>query len=139
MQRASARWDGGELAVTLDGISRRYTCAADGAVVWLGRDGHSWELREQPPLDAAQPTDAVADGAVRAPMPGTVSVVDVVEGQQVRAGARLVVLEAMKMEHVLTAPIEGVWMNRVSIGRKRRTARKLRKPLPPPPACLRRW
>ena len=108
MQRASARCDGGELAVTLDGISRRYTCAADGAVVWLGRDGHSWELREQPPLDAAQPTDAVADGAVRAPMPGTVSVVDVVEGQQVRAGARLVVLEAMKMEHVLTAPIEGV-------------------------------
>jgi len=107
-QRASARWDSGELAVTLDGITRRYTCAADGAVVWLGRDGHGWELREQPPLDAARPTDPVADGAVRAPMPGTVSVVDVVEGQQVSAGARLMVLEAMKMEHVLTAPIEGV-------------------------------
>jgi acetyl-CoA/propionyl-CoA carboxylase, biotin carboxylase, biotin carboxyl carrier protein len=108
VQRASARWDGGELAVTVDGITRRYTCAADGAVVWLGRDGHSWELHEQPPLDAARPTDAVADGAVRAPMPGTVSVVDVVEGQQVSVGARLVVLEAMKMEHVLTAPIAGV-------------------------------
>jgi acetyl-CoA/propionyl-CoA carboxylase biotin carboxyl carrier protein len=107
-QRASARWDGGHLAVTLDGISRRYTCAADGSVVWLGRDGHSWELREQPQLDAARPTDPVADGAVRAPMPGTVSVVHVVEGQQVSVGARLVVLEAMKMEHVLTAPIEGV-------------------------------
>jgi acetyl-CoA/propionyl-CoA carboxylase biotin carboxyl carrier protein len=107
-QRASAWWDGADLAVTLDGITRRYTCAADWAVVWLGRDGHSWELREQPPLDAARSTDPIADGAVRAPMPGTVSVVDVVEGQQVSAGARLVVLEAMKMEHVLTAPIEGV-------------------------------
>ena len=41
-------------------------------------------------------------------MPGTVTVVDVVEGQQVSAGARLLVLEAMKMEHALTAPIEGV-------------------------------
>jgi acetyl-CoA/propionyl-CoA carboxylase biotin carboxyl carrier protein len=106
--RASARWEGGDLAVTLEGITRRYTCAADGAVVWLGRDGHSWELREQPPLAAAQPTESSVDGAVRAPMPGTVTVVDVVEGQQVSAGARLLVLEAMKMEHVLTAPIEGV-------------------------------
>jgi acetyl-CoA/propionyl-CoA carboxylase biotin carboxyl carrier protein len=106
-QRASVRWDGEDLAVTLDGITRRYTCAADGSVVWLGRDGHSWELREQPQLDAARPTDPVADGAVRAPMPGTVTVVDVVEGQPVSVGTRLVVLEAMKMEHVLTAPIAG--------------------------------
>jgi acetyl-CoA/propionyl-CoA carboxylase biotin carboxyl carrier protein len=105
---ASARWDRGDLVVTLDRITRRYTCAVDGAVVWLGRDGHSWELREQPPLDAARPTEPAAGGSVRAPMPGTVTVVDVAEGQQVRAGARLLVLEAMKMEHVLTAPIDGV-------------------------------
>ncbi len=105
--RASAWWDGGDLVVTLDRITRRYTCAADGTVVWLGRDGHSWELREQP-LDAARRTEQGAGGAVRAPMPGTVTVVDVAEGQQVTAGARLLVLEAMKMEHVLTAPINGV-------------------------------
>jgi acetyl-CoA/propionyl-CoA carboxylase biotin carboxyl carrier protein len=77
-------------------------------VVWLGRDGHSWELREQQPLDAARSTETNLDGVVRAPMPGTVTVVDVVEGQQVSAGTRLLVLEAMKMEHALTAPIEGV-------------------------------
>jgi acetyl-CoA/propionyl-CoA carboxylase biotin carboxyl carrier protein len=107
-QQASARWDGGDLVVTLDGITRRYTCAAGGAVVWLGRDGHSWELREQQFVDAARPSEPSADGVVRAPMPGTVTVVDAVEGQQVSAGARLLVLEAMKMEHVLTAPIGGV-------------------------------
>ncbi|HXT42994.1 MAG TPA: biotin carboxylase N-terminal domain-containing protein [Pseudonocardiaceae bacterium] len=107
-QRASARWDGGDLAVTVDGITRRYTCVAESAVVWLGRDGHSWELSEQPTVDAARPTEASLDGIVRAPMPGTVTVVDVVEGQQVSAGTRLLVLEAMKMEHALTAPIEGV-------------------------------
>jgi acetyl-CoA/propionyl-CoA carboxylase biotin carboxyl carrier protein len=106
--RASARWDNGDLVVTLDEVTRRYTWAADAAVVWLGRDGHSWELREQQPLDAARPTETNLDGVVRAPMPGTVTVVDVVEGQQVSAGTRLLVLEAMKMEHALTAPIEGV-------------------------------
>jgi acetyl-CoA/propionyl-CoA carboxylase, biotin carboxylase, biotin carboxyl carrier protein len=106
--RASARWEDGDLVVTLDRITRRYACATDGAAVWLGRDGHSWELREQEPLDAAQRTEQGAGGAVRAPMPGTVTVVDVAEGQQVTAGARLLVLEAMKMEHVLTAPVGGV-------------------------------
>jgi acetyl-CoA/propionyl-CoA carboxylase, biotin carboxylase, biotin carboxyl carrier protein len=106
--RASAWWEDGDLIVTLDRITRRYTCAADGAAVWLGRDGHSWELREQQPLDAAWRTDQGVGGAVRAPMPGTITVVDVAEGQQVTAGARLLVLEAMKMEYVLTAPVNGV-------------------------------
>ncbi|MEO7196588.1 MAG: biotin carboxylase N-terminal domain-containing protein [Pseudonocardiaceae bacterium] len=104
---ASARWDGADLVVTLDQITRRYTCAVDGTAVWLGRDGHAWELREQP-LDAARRVEHSADGTVRAPMPGTVTVVEVTEGQRITAGARLLVLEAMKMEHVLTAPFTGV-------------------------------
>jgi acetyl-CoA/propionyl-CoA carboxylase biotin carboxyl carrier protein len=106
--RASARWDSGDLVVTFNRITRRYTCVVDGAVVWLGRDGHSWELREQPPLGTARPIEPGAGGSVRAPIPGSVTVVDVAEGQQVSAGARLLVLEAMKMEHGLTAPIDGM-------------------------------
>ncbi|HEX8936192.1 MAG TPA: biotin carboxylase N-terminal domain-containing protein [Pseudonocardiaceae bacterium] len=106
--RASAWWDGGDLVVTFNRVTRRYTCAVDGAVVWLGRDGHSWELSGQPVVGAARPTEPGTGGSVRAPMPGTVTVVEVVEGQQVSVGTRLLVLEAMKMEHVLTAPIDGV-------------------------------
>ncbi|HEX5346747.1 MAG TPA: biotin carboxylase N-terminal domain-containing protein [Pseudonocardiaceae bacterium] len=106
--RASAWWDGGDLIVTLDQITRRYTCAVDRAAVWFGRDGHSWELHDQQPLDAARRPEQDAAGTVHAPMPGTIVAVDVAEGQQVTAGARLLVLEAMKMEHVLTAPIDGV-------------------------------
>ncbi len=104
---ASAWWDGADLVVTLDGITRRYTCARDGAEVWLGRDGHSWVLRE---LEGARRVarDVGGAGPVLAPMPGTVTAVEVDEGQQVTAGARLLVIEAMKMEHVLTAPIDGV-------------------------------
>ncbi len=51
---------------------------------------------------------SAADGAILAPMPGKVIAVDVSEGQTVIAGQRLLVLEAMKMEHALTAPFNGV-------------------------------
>jgi 3-methylcrotonyl-CoA carboxylase alpha subunit len=50
---------------------------------------------------------AAGDGAILAPMPGKVIAVDVAEGQEVAAGERLMVLEAMKMEHALTAPFAG--------------------------------
>jgi len=52
---------------------------------------------------AAPPT-----GTIRAPMPGLVVRVAVEPGQQVDAGAGLVVVEAMKMENELRAPGAGV-------------------------------
>ncbi|MDN3646387.1 acetyl/propionyl/methylcrotonyl-CoA carboxylase subunit alpha [Pontixanthobacter aestiaquae] len=53
-------------------------------------------------------TASAADGAILSPMPGKVIAVDVAEGDSVTAGQRLMVLEAMKMEHGLTAPFDGV-------------------------------
>lgn len=40
-------------------------------------------------------------------MPGTVTVVKVAKGDEVTAGQSLLVVEAMKMEHVITAPHDG--------------------------------
>ncbi|WP_267434757.1 acetyl/propionyl/methylcrotonyl-CoA carboxylase subunit alpha [Sphingomonas sp. GM_Shp_1] len=48
------------------------------------------------------------DGAILSPMPGRIIAVAVTEGQTVGAGQPLVTLEAMKMEHVLTAPFDGI-------------------------------
>lgn len=92
-----------------NGRTRRYdvATAADG-VVWISRDGEAWSVREQAPLDAARTAVEGAGGPVASPMPGTVTVVGVTEGQEVTAGQMLVVVEAMKMEHVLTAPLDGV-------------------------------
>ena len=52
-------------------------------------------------------THSAHDGDIIAPMPGKVIAVDVAEGDKVTAGQRLMVLEAMKMEHALNAPFDG--------------------------------
>ena len=51
---------------------------------------------------------SVADGAILAPMPGKVTGVEVSQGEKVAKGQRLLTLEAMKMEHGLVAPFDGV-------------------------------
>jgi 3-methylcrotonyl-CoA carboxylase alpha subunit len=51
---------------------------------------------------------AVSDGSILSPMPGRVIAVEVAEGDTVTKGQNLLTLEAMKMEHTLTAPFDGV-------------------------------
>jgi 3-methylcrotonyl-CoA carboxylase alpha subunit len=50
---------------------------------------------------------AAADGAILSPMPGRIIAVEVAAGDTVTKGQKLVTLEAMKMEHSLTAPFDG--------------------------------
>lgn len=51
---------------------------------------------------------APSEGLVVAPMPGVVTEVRVRVGDAVKAGAPLLVLEAMKMENEIVAPLDGV-------------------------------
>ncbi|MEV0177200.1 acetyl/propionyl/methylcrotonyl-CoA carboxylase subunit alpha [Streptomyces sp. NPDC050803] len=92
------------VSVTLDGVRHTFHRAAD----WLGRDGDAWHVRDHDPV-AASLTGAGASGAesLTAPMPGTVTVVKVAVGDEVTAGQSLLVVEAMKMEHVISAPHAG--------------------------------
>jgi acetyl-CoA/propionyl-CoA carboxylase, biotin carboxylase, biotin carboxyl carrier protein len=103
---ASATRDGDRLTVTLGGETRTWTVLHAGGTVWLAADGVAVPLREHQRLASAA-EGAAADGAVTAPMPGTVTVVQVSDGDRVEAGTPLLVVEAMKMEHVLTAPVAG--------------------------------
>jgi 3-methylcrotonyl-CoA carboxylase alpha subunit len=59
------------------------------------------------PRPSARAGAAAADGTLQAPMPGKVTAVEVAVGDKVSKGQRLVTLEAMKMEHALTAPFDG--------------------------------
>jgi 3-methylcrotonyl-CoA carboxylase alpha subunit len=78
---------------------------ADGDGVALCHDGRQLRLRLADPF--TQAAGETGDGELRAPMPGLVSRVAVAEGDEVAAGATLLVLEAMKMEHGVRAPFAG--------------------------------
>ncbi len=92
-----------------DPVDREFDCwriNTDGTV-FLTLQGQTWRAGI-PRSDEFSGQASAADGAIIAPMPGKVIAVDISEGQAVTAGQRLLVLEAMKMEHALTAPFDGV-------------------------------
>ncbi len=64
------------------------------------------------------PADVVAQGSLLAPMPGTVIGVPVEDGAEVTAGQAVLVLEAMKMQHTISAPTDGVVSDLVAVGQQ---------------------
>ena len=102
---------GSRLQLEEDGLRTHYRVVQHGAQchVQAGSDGafagQSITLTLQPrfpDLSAALPP-----GGCVAPMPGKIVALDVAVGQRVEAGQRLLVMEAMKMEHSVTAPEAG--------------------------------
>jgi acetyl-CoA/propionyl-CoA carboxylase biotin carboxyl carrier protein len=99
---------GSDLVVEMGGATRRYGFATDGDAFWLGCDGDAWALtRIRETIDRTGPAGKGA-GPLTSPMPGTVLAVYAAPGDTVHAGQALVTVEAMKMEHVVVAPIDGV-------------------------------
>ncbi|WP_433500672.1 biotin carboxylase N-terminal domain-containing protein [Sphaerimonospora sp. CA-214678] len=103
----------GEVAVTVGGVTRRYALARDRDALWLGalwheEGGRTWRITRAEPGRDREAAGHMGDGVVRSPMPGTVLVVKAAEGDRVTAGQPLLIVEAMKMEHTLTAPVDGV-------------------------------
>jgi acetyl/propionyl-CoA carboxylase alpha subunit len=87
-----------------------------GGDVVVFSEGAASRLSAHQPVEAAG-AGALLDGAVLTPMPGRIVAVAVTTGEAVTAGQTLVVLEAMKMEHALTASAEGrVKELRVAVG-----------------------
>ncbi|UQX01263.1 biotin carboxylase N-terminal domain-containing protein [Streptomyces sp. RerS4] len=96
------------VTVELDGVTHTFSHATSPEGTWLGRDGDSWHVQVHDPV-AASLGGAGRSGVdtLAAPMPGTVTVVKVAVGDTVVAGQSLLVVEAMKMEHVIAAPHAG--------------------------------
>jgi 3-methylcrotonyl-CoA carboxylase alpha subunit len=68
--------------------------------------GQSWRFAGEDPAWSGPSSAGLADGSILAPMPGRLIGLFVKPGDSVQAGDRLAVLEAMKMEHRLTAPFD---------------------------------
>jgi 3-methylcrotonyl-CoA carboxylase alpha subunit len=88
-----------EIALTGEGSDE----PATGVLVT--EQGQAWLL--SPWRHDAAHGAADGSGAIVAPMPGKVIAVEVEAGQSVTKGQKLLTLEAMKMEHTLTAPFDG--------------------------------
>ncbi|MBD7995954.1 acetyl/propionyl-CoA carboxylase subunit alpha [Arthrobacter sp. Sa2CUA1] len=122
---AALHVDGSRARLVLDGVvhSLRFSAAANpgsgpqsgpGQALWTSRNGFTAVLelpdrreRLRASLASAERAAGAADPVLRSPMPGTVVSVAVGNGDTVEAGQALLSVEAMKMEHQLTAPVAG--------------------------------
>jgi acetyl-CoA/propionyl-CoA carboxylase biotin carboxyl carrier protein len=93
--------------LTVDGRTTTALVAVDGATSWVHVLGGTYAVTELPPARAGAGA-GTHDGDVRSPMPGAVIAVRVAAGATVAKGDVLLVVEAMKMEHALSAPFDGV-------------------------------
>ena len=103
---ASVTWTGGRVTVAIDGLARTFAAVVSGDEVALTRDGavlvHRLARRAQGDAVAAD-----AEPTLVSPMPGTVVLTPAAEGARVEPGDPVVVVEAMKMEHVIRSAVAG--------------------------------
>ncbi|MGC5168900.1 acetyl/propionyl/methylcrotonyl-CoA carboxylase subunit alpha [Luteimicrobium sp. DT211] len=111
--------------VSLDATTQQVWAAPAPGAMWVGAAGRSAaftvltraeQAARRRALREPHPPDGEASGEVRTAIPGAVVAVLVADGDPVEPGTTVVVVEAMKMEHPLTAPRGGILRLRVRPG-----------------------
>ena len=97
---------GDEAFITFNDEVHRAWYRVEGMTTWVRVGAETWSFVEEDVSTRARRTASSSDD-VRSPMPGTVVSVRATDDHVVRAGDALVVVSAMKMEHVLVAPRDG--------------------------------
>ncbi|HLY58135.1 MAG TPA: biotin/lipoyl-containing protein, partial [Stellaceae bacterium] len=92
--------------VIVDGVRHRAKAVRRDAEITVLEDGAQHRLVFVDPLAPSMDVGG-GEGKLVAPMPGRITQVLVAAGTTVARGAPLLVLEAMKMEHTITAPADG--------------------------------
>ena len=105
-QDFSINYDESRGSIIIESLGRMYRADVTkvGDAWWVSLEGKTHIVRER--SQGATSTD-MGEGALTAPMPGTVREVLVKTGQRVREGQPMMILEAMKMEHQISAPEPG--------------------------------
>jgi propionyl-CoA carboxylase alpha chain len=104
------------VVLVVDGvtIAHEVVLAGDAVHVDSGRGSASYRVVPR----FVDPAEQVSAGSLLAPMPGTVIAVQAESGATVSAGQGLLVLEAMKMQHTISAPADGVLEVAVQVGQQ---------------------
>ena len=102
-------------SVTVDGETRSVVALVTNDSVSLSADGATFEIRVARATYSGS-AEASNDPHLDSPMPGTVVLVHAENGAQVEIGDPIIVVEAMKMEHVLRATVSGTVSLRAGVG-----------------------
>jgi 3-methylcrotonyl-CoA carboxylase alpha subunit len=103
----TAQLRGDQLLTEQHGVRRQHRAIRRGDVLYLQWEGELRRIEAYDPISAVEASNS-HQGGLTAPMNGSIVRVLVEAGQSVEAGAQLVVLEAMKMEHSIRAPHAGI-------------------------------
>lgn len=104
---ASLHWTGDHEAVlAVDGSEHPIHAAQDGTTLFVHLEGQTWRIETVNGF-ADRSAGTGAGGQVRAPMPGVVIEIDVRAGDRVAENQRLALIESMKMQTEITAPLAG--------------------------------
>lgn len=104
------------LTLTLDGIRCAFTVAEGDHQIWLAGEIGTVMLEEVREAPARPDEERLGAAEILSPMPGSVVAVGVEDGATVESGAVVAVVEAMKMEHSLRSPLDGVVEVLVAVG-----------------------
>ena len=95
----------GRLRAILENTQIHVSVVEDREHLIIFEAGHTYRLKRVSDTDYSGEEEA--SGNLISPMPGTIIEVTAAEGQQVKKGDALLVLEAMKIEHIISAPHDG--------------------------------
>ena len=104
------------ITVVVDGRRETMTFARSDSATWISSAQGTWQLRTVAEPSVRDDDAHSGDAEILSPMPGSVIAVGTSTGELITAGTAVVVVEAMKMEHTLTTPIDGTVELVVAVG-----------------------
>lgn len=112
----TASLDGDRLIVTVDGLRTEYLTAVEDHRLWLAGAGRTTVIEDVREAPVRADDEHSGDAEIVSPMPGSVVAVGITDGSTVSSGDVVVTVEAMKMEHALSSPVDGTVELLVAVG-----------------------